>query len=459
MLEGLEIEEININNCLNNKDFRIDSNFYTMLPYRNPNLDYRRIGDCLISSQYGMSITMNEEGIGIPIYRMNEIHDLMCDLDVNKFAVISSRELKIFKLQDRDVLFNRTNSYDWVGRTGLYFQNDDIQRVFASYLVRLIPDTSILLPEYLVTFLNSKYGMLDIKRRARQSINQTNVNPEEVKEIEIPILSKKIQQSIAEKFEIANKKRVLAKQLYEGAESRVLEALGLDDFTFNSNTTSVKTYKESFLSSGRFDAEYYQTKFDDLFELLSKYDCDTLDNLVNIKKSVEPGSDAYQDNGIPFIRVQDLSMYGILETDVYLSPKEFSNIIRPKKDTILLSKDGSVGIAYKVEEDSDYITSGAILHLSIKKETILPDYLTLVLNSKIVKMQAERDAGGSIIQHWKPSEIKEVIIPILPIEEQRKLSNKIQNSFSLRKEAKKLLEEAKQIVEENIQLQLQLQLQ
>lgn len=121
--------------------------------------------------------------------------------------------------------------------------------------------------------------------------------------------------------------------------------------------------------------------------------------------------------------------------------------LKPKKDTILLSKDGSVGIAYKVEEDQDIITSSALLHLKLKTKEVLPDYLTLVLNSKLTQMQAERDAGGSIIQHWRPDEIKQVLIPILPMDVQKELSKQIQQSFKLRKESKRLLEVAKNAVE------------
>lgn len=78
---------------------------------------------------------------------------------------------------------------------------------------------------------------------------------------------------------------------------------------------------------------------------------------------------------------------------------------------------------------------------------VLPDYLTLVLNSIIVKMQAERDAGGSIIQHWKPSEIETVKVPILPKTIQKELSNKVQLCFALRKESEQLLQDAKSLVE------------
>lgn len=111
MLEGLEAKEIRLKSCIENKDYRIDSGFYTKAPIINPNLKYKKIGDCLVSSQYGISIAMNEEGIGYPIYRMNEIHNLLCDSNVNKSADITQEELDTFKLRDGDVIFGWSNRY------------------------------------------------------------------------------------------------------------------------------------------------------------------------------------------------------------------------------------------------------------------------------------------------------------------------------------------------------------
>ena len=95
------------------------------------------------------------------------------------------------------------------------------------------------------------------------------------------------------------------------------------------------------------------------------------------------------------MRVADLTKFGITKPSICLDEEIFKDVIRPKQVTILMSKDGSLGIAYKVEQDEDFITSGAILHLQIIDDKILPDYLSLVLNSKVVQMQAERDSGGS----------------------------------------------------------------
>ena len=174
-------------------------------------------------------------------------------------------------------------------------------------------------------------------------------------------------------------------------------------------------------------------------------------DIVDIKKSIEPGSEAYTDMGIEFIRVANLSNFGVSKSEIYLKETNWLKTLYPKKDTILLSKDGTIGIAYCVKEDSNFITSGAILHLNLKENvSIKAEYLTLVLNSALVKLQAQKDAGGSIISHWKIGEIKNVLVPILDDKIQNEIENKIIKSFKLRKQSARLLDLAKFEVEQAI---------
>lgn len=315
------------------------------------------------------------------------------------------------------------------------------------------------------------------------------IKDEDILNLPVPLVPQHIQKEIAEYVQKSISLRNEAKQLLESAKLKVEDAIStpphltdnqivikynqmIEESTYyyrlaewtllkelyaeawvttSTASYSIKNYSVC-KSSGRLDAEYYQPKYDALFAQLSKYECDTIKDIAHIKKSVEPGSEAYQDSGIPFVRVSDVTKFGVSEPNIYLSPCDFSlNELRPKKDTILLSKDGSVGIAYKVEEDMVCITSGALLHLSIFNEDYTPDYLTLVLNSIVVQMQAERDSNGAIIQHWKPSEIEQVIIPKLPKPIQKTISAKIQESFALKAESKRLLDEAKMMVEREIE--------
>lgn len=302
-------------------------------------------------------------------------------------------------------------------------------------------------PYYIYTFLKSRYGQNYIRREARGSVQQ-HVFLSQIEQFKIPILSSAFQLSIEHIVREAYSKNDCSSNIYHWAEKSILKYICLDDMYSTENNKCIKSYKTSYCKTNRLDAEYYQPKYDELFNQLENLKTYKLGDIVNIKKSIEPGSAEYRDVGIPFVRVSDLSEFGISETHIHLDRIPYAYMgLQPKKNTILFSKDGSVGIAYKTENDLDIITSGAILHLEIKTKLFLPDYLTLVLNSLIVKMQAERDAGGSIIQHWKPSEIENVIIPWLPMDKQKEIADKIQESFSLRKQSNALLERAKTAVE------------
>ena len=306
-------------------------------------------------------------------------------------------------------------------------------------------------PYYLMVFLRCKYGFEQLFRQRELTIQYQLTLPR-VKAVDVFLADDKLQKAVKMLCEKSKELQKESNEAYQLAEQTLVEIVKCPDFSVT-NTHSIKFINESFVLSGRLDAEYYQPKYDALFETLSKFPYNKLggaNGLVNIMKSIEPGSEAYVEEGIPFIRVSDISKFGISEPEIKLRSDIIPNpeMLFPQKDTILLSKDGSVGIAYKVESTIPVITSSALLHLSIRnKEEVLPDYLTLVLNSSIVQLQAERDSNGAIIQHWKPSEIENVIIPVLDMSIQKEIATRVQESFALRKQSKQLLEYAKQSVE------------
>lgn len=243
---------------------------------------------------------------------------------------------------------------------------------------------------------------------------------------------------------------------YVKAEALLLDTLGMTDFTPSTDAINVKSFKNSFAATGRLDAEYYRPKYEEIVEHIKAQSYSNLINIASIRKSIEPGSDAYSEDeeGLPFLRVADYSKYGITKPQKYLSTvfvaenHDVLEKLKPKKNTILFSKDGSVGEAFCLHEDANFITSGAILHLTVKNPNeVLPDYLTLALNSKLVRMQAERDAGGSIILHWRVGEIENVVVPLVDKSIQEKITVMVQESFLLKAESERLLNVAKRAVE------------
>ncbi|MDX9782804.1 MAG: hypothetical protein RBT35_07480 [Bacteroidales bacterium] len=110
----------------------------------------------------------------------------------------------------------------------------------------------------------------------------------------------------------------------------------------------------------------------------------------------------------------------------------------------MLSKDATPGIAYYLKDEPEsMIPSAGILRLKVKEEKLCPEYLTLVLNSDIVQKQIERDAGGSIINHWLVDKVKNTLIPLMPPIKQNKIAETINESFCNRKISEQLLDIAK----------------
>lgn len=249
-------------------------------------------------------------------------------------------------------------------------------------------------------------------------------------------------------------KRLLkkARYFYRLAKWQIYEELFFQsEYKKYSNLNiNIKSLNDSFKTTGRLDSEYYQAKFETNENFIKSIKYARLGEIVNIKKSIEPGSEAYKDKGVEFIRVANLNKFEISKSDIFLEYTDDMKKLYPKKDTILLSKDGTIGTAYCVKNDLECVTSGALLHLNIKDKDISPEYLTLVLNSILVSLQAQKDAGGSIISHWKTSQIEQVLIPIVDKILMKKIEGLLKESFGLRKKSKELLEIAKAKLEKTI---------
>ncbi|MGJ0847761.1 hypothetical protein ACR77J_13810 [Tissierella praeacuta] len=454
-MSGLECSEILLSQVyIDNGSFRYDSEYFDtnniivenkLLSMNYTKIDIKHIasgpfGSTLKSSEYLMSD-------GIPFIRIENIRD---GFFINKNGMVfisekNNNKISNSELLEGDIIISKVgNTIGCFAKVDKSLKKVNISENNIGIKLREMKEYE---KDYILTFFNSYYGQVVVLRRISGNA-QPKLNVSDISDIPIPIFSKIFMKEISKLISLAYNSKEISIQKYNNSENLLLKNLGLLDYKENEDNVSIKSLSESFIRSGRLDSEYYQPKYDEIIGKIKKNKYKRLGDIVEIKKSIEPGSNAYQDEGIPFIRVADLTKYEITMPEIYLDRIKFEKEeLKPKKDTILLTKDGSCGIAYKVDEDMDIITSGAILHLKINDSEILPDYLTLVLNSITTKMQVERDAGGSVIQHWKPSEIEEVLIPILPIDIQEEIDKDIIDSYRLRKESKDLLEKAKRAVE------------
>lgn len=456
-MEGLEIAETKLSNITNVIDYRIEAEYFSSKFLLNDKKlatikthPFMEVATFINGRPYP-SESFNYYATGVRIAKIGDVTNKR-DIDSWEFVDIDEFHYQNGQLlTSGDILMTLTGDPPDIGKVN--YMDDPINASWNQRVakVRLIPEQKDYIGnDVLYIILSTEIVRIQLERYAK-GIRQRNLGNESLDRLLLPDLSYELQLSIQNCVKQIYLNYNHSKCLYTEATNILLDNLKIKNCNLADSSPSIKSVQDSFVTSGRLDAEYYQPKYDDLFSRLNKFETKRLGDIVQIRKSIEPGSEAYQNKGIPFMRVSNLSKFGFSDTEIHLSPDEYKDIIRPKQNTILLSKDGSVGIAYKVEQDMYVITSGAILHLTIKDNEFMPDYLTLVLNSVIVGMQADRDAGGSIIQHWKPSEIENVIIPKLSQEIQQEITNKVRESFALRRESKRLLNLAKTAVETAIE--------
>ncbi|WP_199431193.1 restriction endonuclease subunit S [Qaidamihabitans albus] len=137
--------------------------------------------------QYGTSAkaTVNDDGASIPVIRMGNIQGGAITNESMKYLPASHPDISKLLLQDGDILFNRTNSFDLVGKSAVY-RDSHGPAVFASYIIRcqLVPAVN---PDWISLVINSIFGRRYIEAVASQQVGQANVNGTKLAAMPIPL--------------------------------------------------------------------------------------------------------------------------------------------------------------------------------------------------------------------------------------------------------------------------------
>ena len=139
------------------------------------------VGNVCTNIQYGTASKSSPTG-KIPVLRMGNIQNGRIIYDK---LVYSSDENEISKycLEYNDLLFNRTNSKELVGKTAIY--KSEIPAIYAGYLVRVTP--VLLLSDYLNYVMQSQYYWSYCQSVRSDAIGQSNINAEKLKQFVFPL--------------------------------------------------------------------------------------------------------------------------------------------------------------------------------------------------------------------------------------------------------------------------------
>jgi type I restriction enzyme, S subunit len=159
-----------------------------------------RLGDVADLIQYGTSEKTNLDKNGIPVLRMGNIQDGKLDFQNLKYLPKETPNLPDYFLEAGDVLFNRTNSAELVGKTAVYQKNHPAS-AFASYLIRARMTKESCDPTILSYYINSHFGRNYINSVVSQQVGQANVNGTKLSMMPIPLIPWQEQQKLRNEME------------------------------------------------------------------------------------------------------------------------------------------------------------------------------------------------------------------------------------------------------------------
>lgn len=433
---------------------RLDAEFYQpqyLIDFSIGN--WQSISNFLDLSQYGISQAMTDEPLGTPIFRMDDIKNCFLVNDDVKYIETSEKVFKQFKLEIDDILFNRVNSEELVGRTGIFKLEGDY--VFASYLIRVrIKPNSGILPDYLNIFLNSKYGKKQIRRFTRRAVNQANVNAEELKKFKIALINLDIQKNVSDLSNNAWEKLSISKSFFSKAEKLLLK-----EFDFKESELKDKNFYSSDLFETfkvkRIDAEYFQTDYEYVLDCIKNYSegfVPLLDCVSNVKPNFNPKNEP--DKLFSYVELSNIDRHiGVIEDTTKIlgvqAPSRAKRILK-ENDVIVSTVEGSLEkVALVDKEFENSLASTGFFQFRTSK---IPAEVLLVLSKSILlQKQFKRECSGTILTAVPTESLNRIIIPKLQNNIQEKIIKLVRKSHEAKKESDNLLKRAISEVEKAIE--------
>jgi type I restriction enzyme S subunit len=179
--EGIATAKSNAEKNLQNARALFES--YLQAVLLNKKWKHTTLGELCESVEYGSSAKSKKEGT-VPVLAMGNIQNGRFDWGSLVYTD-DKAEIKKYLLKHNDVLFNRTNSPELVGKTAIY--KSEMPAIFAGYLIRIHRKEDLLDADYLNYYLNSELALSYGKTVAISSVNQANINGTKLRGYPIPI--------------------------------------------------------------------------------------------------------------------------------------------------------------------------------------------------------------------------------------------------------------------------------
>lgn len=250
-------------------------------PSFEPNSKYwGKIETILKATVYGTATKANNEQKGIPVIRMNNItYNGEIDIRDLKWVELGSNETEKLKLNDGDVLFNRTNSKELVGKTAVWENGPGF--TFAGYIIKLVINPEKMTPYYFSDYMNSHFGKRILFYKGKSSGNQVNFSSSLLKtqKILIPPIEmqheyQKINRSVKSQKQSLEKSLILLQELFQSALNEAFKNNNEDNTDdidlLIADEIRLELFLNTFISSDFENEELYSIEIERLFTILER---------------------------------------------------------------------------------------------------------------------------------------------------------------------------------------------
>jgi len=312
--------------------------------------------------------------------------------------------------------------------------------------------TPNLLPEYVATFLNSRFGKLQTDMKIT-GVTRPALDYHEIGGILIPVLPIHEQQSIQQVLKQAEAIRRQAQRLYADAETILLHELGLDQVDLASELTYEMGF-DQMMRAGRFDAEYYHPEKTHVLAQLERVPGETLDTYFHSVRQLVNPPNKYTEETVRNYDLTDALSYFL---DDQLDPIPLHELGSTKKrianGDIVVSRLRSylkeIALVTGCNEIPCVGSSEFIVLRPISRQ-VKPEALLVYLRSPIVQKIVKWSQNGSNHPRFEENELLKIKVPDTLLVIQDTLKDIVIEMLSLKRESTRLLEEAKQSVEQMI---------
>jgi len=406
-------------------------------PYLLPNgWEWCNLEDIVCELKYGTSEKSLSVG-KIAVLRMGNITNVGT-IDYSNLVYSSNNEdIKLYSLEKDDLLFNRTNSSEWVGKTAIY--KKEHPAIYAGYLIRIRP--ILIFSDYLNTVMNSSYYRNWCYNVKTDAVNQSNINAQKLSQLMIPIPPLKEQERIVVEVAkwislidtIKNSKEDLQTTIKQ-AKSKILNLaihgkLVPQDPNDEPAIELLKRINPDFTPC---DNGHYT------FDVPSGWITTNLGSIFNVVSAKRILKSDWKHSGVPFYRAREiakLSIYGLVDNELYISEEHYNSLKEkfpvPKASDIMISAVGTIGKCYIVKESDKFYYKDASVLCLCNDYQINAKYIYHIMRSEYMLKQMYDNSKGTTVDTITIEKAKQYILPLPPLAEQQRIVAKIEETFSI----------------------------